>query len=60
MNFKTIVVTSANDEWVTLERATFFAQHWGSELINIGNAGHINADSGFGVWPEGLEILKAL
>ncbi len=60
INFKTIVVTSANDEWVTLERATFFAQHWGSELINIGDAGHINADSGFGVWPEGLEILKML
>lgn len=60
INFKTIVVTSDNDEWVTLARATFFAQHWGGELINIGNAGHINADSGFGPWPEGLEILKRL
>ncbi|WP_208643582.1 alpha/beta hydrolase [Pedobacter miscanthi] len=23
-------------------------------------SGHINADSGFGEWPEGLEILKQL
>ena len=57
-NFKSIVVTSSNDEWVTLERAEFFAENWGSEFINIGNAGHINAASGFGEWPKGLEILK--
>ncbi|RBQ04863.1 RBBP9/YdeN family alpha/beta hydrolase [Pedobacter miscanthi] len=60
INFKTIVVSSTNDEWVTLERAAFFAKHWGSEFINIGEAGHINADWGFGEWPEGLEILKQL
>ncbi|MDQ0636648.1 putative alpha/beta hydrolase family esterase [Pedobacter sp. W3I1] len=60
INFKSIVVASSNDEWVTIERAEFFAQNWGSEFINIGNAGHINADAGFGVWPEGLEILKKL
>ncbi|WP_412466819.1 RBBP9/YdeN family alpha/beta hydrolase [Pedobacter sp. KLB.chiD] len=59
-NFKSIMVTSANDEWVTLERARFFAENWGSEFINIGNAGHINAASGFGEWPMGLEILKTL
>jgi len=60
INFKTIVVTSSNDEWVTLERAKFFAENWGSEFINIGEAGHINAKTGFGNWPEGLEILKRL
>jgi len=60
INFKTIVVASSNDEWVSLERAQFFAAHWASEFINIGEAGHINAVSGFGEWPEGLEILKRL
>lgn len=60
INFKSIVVTSSNDEWVTLERARFFAENWGSEFINIGNAGHINAASGFGEWLMGLEILKKL
>ncbi|QNN41847.1 RBBP9/YdeN family alpha/beta hydrolase [Pedobacter roseus] len=60
INFKTIVVSSTNDEWVTLERAEFFAKHWGSESINIGEAGHINTDAGFGEWPEGLEIMKKL
>ena len=60
INFKTIVVASTNDEWVTLARAMFFADKWGSEFINIGDAGHINAISGYGEWLEGLEILKRL
>lgn len=59
-NFKTIVVASSNDPWVSLERATYFASHWGSELVNIGDAGHINAASGHWQWQEGLSILKKL
>ena len=57
ISFKTIVVASTNDEWVTLERATYFANNWGSELINIGEAGHINTAAGFGKWDEGLTLL---
>jgi predicted alpha/beta hydrolase family esterase len=60
IHFKTIVVASTDDPWVSIERANFFADNWGSQLINIGNAGHINADAGFGKWDEGLEILKTL
>lgn len=58
LSFKTIVVTSANDVWVSAERAEHFAEHWGSEFINIGNAGHINAASGHGEWIEGLKLLE--
>ncbi|WP_443945289.1 RBBP9/YdeN family alpha/beta hydrolase [Pedobacter sp. AW1-32] len=58
--FKTIVVNSSNDEWVSVERAKYFADAWKSEWIDIGNGGHINTASGFGEWPEGLEILKSL
>lgn len=56
--FKTIVVTSDDDPWVSTARATYFSGCCGSELINIGNAGHINAASGYGAWQEGLSILK--
>lgn len=58
--FKTIVVASTNDFYVTFERAKLFADSWGSELINIGDAGHINVASGFGEWNEGLAILKRM
>jgi uncharacterized protein len=60
ISFKTIVVASTNDQWVSLERANYFADCWGSEFVNIGDAGHINADSGHGKWQQGLEILKEL
>lgn len=58
--FKSIVVASNNDVWVSAERARFFADSWGSDYINIGDAGHINADAGFGPWEEGMSILKKL
>ncbi len=58
--FKTITVASTNDFYVTLDRAELFARSWGSELINVGEAGHINVDSGYGKWDVGLEILKRL
>lgn len=60
INFKTIVVASDDDIWVSIERAKYFADCWGSEFINIGKAGHINADSGYGQWAKGLEILRTI
>ena len=58
--FPSITVVSTNDFYVTLPRAQQFATAWGSELINIGEAGHINAASGYGEWDYGLELLKKL
>lgn len=60
INFKTIVVASTDDPWVSVERAKLFAFNWGSEFISIGNAGHINAASGHYKWNEGIDILKKL
>jgi len=53
-------VFSQNDEWVTPARARQFAEAWGSELVDIGAAGHINAASGYGAWPAGLALLESL
>lgn len=58
--FPSIVIASTNDEYVTLERAHFFAGAWGSELINIGDCGHINSASDLGLWPQGYEQLQKL
>lgn len=60
INFKTIVVASTDDIWVSLDRAIFFANKWGSEFINIGKAGHINAASRHTNWDEGMSILKTI
>jgi predicted alpha/beta hydrolase family esterase len=58
--FSTITVMSTNDEYVTIDRARTFANAWGSELINLGDTGHINAASNLGFWEFGLELLKRL
>ncbi|MFD2719070.1 RBBP9/YdeN family alpha/beta hydrolase [Hymenobacter monticola] len=56
--FPSKVVFSQNDEWVTPARAHQFAEAWGGELVDIGEAGHINAASGYGPWPAGLALLQ--
>jgi predicted alpha/beta hydrolase family esterase len=58
--FPSITITSSNDTFVSVQRAQFFANAWASKFVNIGEAGHINALSGFGPWPEGLTYLKEL
>lgn len=58
--FPTIVVASTDDVWVSLDRAKFFADRWGSAFVNIGAAGHINAASGHHHWSAGLELLGKL
>ena len=30
---------------------------WGSFLVDAGESGHINADSGHGPWPEGTMVF---
>jgi predicted alpha/beta hydrolase family esterase len=35
------------------------AESWGSRLVNIGKAGHINAASGLGEWTEGHRLLES-
>ncbi len=56
--FKSVVAASQNDEYVSIERAKHFADAWGSEFVNTGEKGHINANAGFGEWNEGLKLLK--
>jgi uncharacterized protein len=58
--FPSTVVASSNDPYCTLERAQVFADAWGSRFVHIGAAGHINAESGLGAWPQGKALLADL
>jgi len=60
LNFKSIVVASTNDIYASIKRSQVFAEAWGSEFINLGKKGHINAVSGLNDWQEGKTILKQL
>ena len=58
--FRSILIGSANDPWMTAERAADWAGIWGSEFVNAGALGHINADSDLADWPFGLAQLQRL
>jgi len=58
--FPSLVVVSSNDPWVKAHAAEYWADQWGSQYLNIGQAGHINVDSGHGPWPEGLRLFEQL
>lgn len=60
LGFDSVLVASTNDHWVSLDKARDYASGWGSDLVIIGDAGHINSASGHGPWEQGLDILGFL
>jgi predicted alpha/beta hydrolase family esterase len=58
--FRSLVVASSDDPFGRIERAAALAGQWGSAWCSIGAAGHINAESGLGDWPEGRALVQQL
>ncbi|MFZ2299503.1 MAG: alpha/beta hydrolase [Aquabacterium sp.] len=51
LGIPSLMIGSENDPWMSLDRAQSWAKRWGSRFLNLGPAGHINAESGHGAWP---------
>jgi predicted alpha/beta hydrolase family esterase len=60
LQFHSMVVGSQNDPYCSAERAQSLAYAWGARWVDLGAAGHINADSSLGDWPEGQALLQTL
>ena len=58
--FKSILVGSQNDPFCSVDRAQAMANDWGAQWLNLGEAGHINADPSLGAWPLGHALLQTL
>ena len=58
--YRSVVVASANDPFCPIRTAGAYARSWGSEVVRLQNAGHINLESGHGEWPLGLALLQSL
>lgn len=58
--FPSILVASRTDPYAAYPRLADLASAWGSELVDAGDAGHINAESGLDDWPDGLALLDRL
>ena len=58
--FPSILVGSRNDPYCSAERAQGLASAWGARFVDLGQRGHINAESGLADWPEGHALLQSL
>ena len=58
--FASVLVASRDDPYCRFERAQDLACAWGSQWVDAGPTGHLNADSALGDWPEGHTHLQAL
>ena len=58
--FRSVVAASRNDPLGRFMRVAALATDWGSELVDLGEVGHLNPASGFGEWPRALEFVNEL
>ncbi|MGY3945307.1 RBBP9/YdeN family alpha/beta hydrolase [Aeromonas tecta] len=58
--FASLVAMSRNDPLASQDAVRAMALDWGSELVDIGEVGHLNPASGFGPWPEAEALLRRL
>lgn len=58
--FASIVAASRNDPLARYERVLELARAWCSEVVDLGNVGHLNPASGFGEWPGADDLIAAL
>lgn len=52
------LVLSDTDPWLSLAAGQRWARRWGAPIVNLGDAGHINAEAGFGPWPYARHWLR--
>ena len=60
LGFPTRVVASRTDAYAGFAFAAGCATAWGSTLTDVGDAGHINAESGLDDWVAGQRLLAEL
>ena len=53
-----VLVGSRNDPYCSFERAQGLANAWGARFVDLGDSGHINAESGLADWPHGQALLQ--
>jgi predicted alpha/beta hydrolase family esterase len=58
--FPSRLIASRNDPWIGFHTAQALARRWGSDFVDAGELGHINADSRLGDWSFGREQLAGL
>jgi len=58
--FPSIVGASQNDPLAQFDRVAEMAADWGSRLVDLGEAGHLNPAAGYGEWPMAQTLIREL
>jgi uncharacterized protein len=58
--FRALVLSSTDDPFDRAGHAAELASAWGAAHQSLGTRGHLNADSGLGLWPQGRALLRSL
>lgn len=58
--FRSIAALSDNDPLGARGRMFELAQAWASETVDLGEVGHLNPASGYGVWPRAEQLIAEL
>ncbi|GIH03152.1 alpha/beta hydrolase [Rhizocola hellebori] len=58
--FRTILVASHTDPYTSFAQFQRYADDWGAELFDAGEAGHLETASGYGPWPDGERLVETL
>ncbi|MFF9479746.1 RBBP9/YdeN family alpha/beta hydrolase [Streptomyces sp. NPDC014733] len=56
--FPAVVAASADDPMARFGRVVEMAHDWGSRVVDLGPVGHLNPASGYGDWPQALDLLR--
>lgn len=54
LGFPALVLGANDDPYCSQVRAEAMANAWGAKFVDVGQAGHIAEEHGFGPWPDGL------
>ncbi|MEU5563396.1 RBBP9/YdeN family alpha/beta hydrolase [Micromonospora musae] len=58
--FPTVLAASSSDQWAEIGWSRLLAKQWDARFVDLGGAGHVNPEAGFGPWPRGEELLRDL
>lgn len=58
--FPSIVAASTNDPVGDRRRIAGMAECWGSRLVDLGDVGNLNPASGYGDWPQAMDLIADL
>lgn len=58
--FPALVLHSSDDPFDRAGRGPALAAAWGARAIPLGPRGHLNGESGLGLWPQGRSFLRSL